>query len=51
MPAIHGQIEGAMAYLDTIGIRARDRAYKRMRLTLESAHRTLHNWMHQQGQY
>jgi hypothetical protein len=43
------QIEGALAYLDTIGTRADDRAYKRMRLTLEAAHRTFHNRMHQMG--
>jgi hypothetical protein len=35
------QIEGALVYLDTVGTRAEDRAYKRMRLALESAHRTL----------
>ena len=45
------QIEGALAYLDTIGTRADDRAYKRMRLVLESAHRGLHNRMHQLGYY
>lgn len=45
------QIEGAMVYLDSIGTRAADRAYKRMRLVLESAHRDLHNRMHQHGQY
>jgi hypothetical protein len=45
------QIEGAIAYLDTVGTRAEDRAYKRMRLVLESAHRTLHNRMHQAGHY
>lgn len=45
------QIEGAMAYLDSIGTRAEDRAYKRMRLVLESAHRSLHNRMHRQGHY
>lgn len=45
------QIEGAMAYLDTVGTRAEDRAYRRMHLVLESAHRTLHNRMHQQGNY
>jgi hypothetical protein len=45
------QIEGAMAYLDTVGTRAEDRVYKRMRLVLESAHRSLHNRMHQQGHY
>ncbi len=45
------QIEGAMAYFDTIGTRADDRAYKRMRLVLESAHRSLHNRMHRLGRY
>jgi hypothetical protein len=45
------QIEGALAYLDTVGTRASDQAYKRMRLALESAHRALHNRMHQQGHY
>ena len=45
------QIEGAMAYFDTIGTRADDRAYKRMRLVLESAHRSLHNRMHRKGHY
>jgi hypothetical protein len=45
------QIEGAIAYLDTVGTRAADRTYKRMRLALESAHRTLHNRMHQQGHF
>jgi len=45
------QIEGAIVYLDTVGTRADDRAYKRMRLALEAAHRTLHNRMHQQGHY
>jgi hypothetical protein len=45
------QIEGALAYLDTIGTRAEDRAYKRMRLVLETAHRSLHNRMHQAGYF
>lgn len=43
------QIEGAMAYLETIGTRAEDKAYKRMKMVLESAHRTLHNRMHAMG--
>jgi hypothetical protein len=43
------QIEGALAYIDTVGTRAVDAAYKRMRLVLTSAHRSLHNRMHQQG--
>ena len=43
------QIEGALAFLDTIGTRAEDKAYKRMRLVLTSAHRRLHNRMHEHG--
>ena len=45
------QIEGSIAYLDTIGTRAEDKVYKRMRLVLVSAHRKLHNRMHTQGHY
>jgi hypothetical protein len=45
------QIEGALAYLDTVGTRADDSAYKRMRLVIQSAHRLLHNRMHQQGTF
>jgi hypothetical protein len=45
------QIEGALAYLDTVGTRADDVARKRMRLVLLSAHRSLHNRMHQLGYY
>jgi hypothetical protein len=45
------QIEGALAYLDTVGTRAADAAYKRMRLVLTSAHRSLHNRMHRLGYY
>ena len=45
------QIEGALTYLDTVGTRAEDTAYKRMRMVLVSAHRTLHNRMHQFGYY
>jgi len=45
------QIEGALAYLDTTGTRAQDAAYKRMRLMLTSAHRRLHNRLHQAGQF
>lgn len=43
------QIEGALDYIETIGTRADDRVYKRMRLVLEGAHRRLHNRMHQLG--
>ena len=45
------QIEGAMAYLDTVGTRAETVAYKRMRIVLESQHRELHNRMHELGNY
>lgn len=45
------QIEGALAFLDTVGTRAEDRAYKRMRLVLQSAQRALHNRMHEKGYY
>jgi hypothetical protein len=45
------QIEGAIAYLDIIGTRAQATAYRRMRLVLESAHRAVHNRLHQAGHY
>lgn len=45
------QVEGAMAYLDTIGTRAEDEIFKRMKMVLTSAHRTLHNRMHEMGYY
>jgi len=45
------QIEGALAYLDTVGTRADTASYRRMRMVLESAHRSLHNRMHQAGHY
>ena len=45
------QIEGAIAYLDTVGTRAETVAYKRMRMVLESQHRALHNRMHELGNY
>jgi hypothetical protein len=41
------QIEGAISYLDKVGTRAEDNTYRRMRLALTSAHRRLHNRMHQ----
>ena len=45
------QIEGALAYLDTVGTRVEDAAYKRMRMVLVAAYRSLHNRMHGQGVY
>ena len=43
------QIEGSLVFLDSLGTRAEEKAYKRMRLTLETAHRRLHNRMHAEG--
>ncbi len=45
------QIEGAIAYLDTVGTRSETENYKRMRMILESAHRRIHNRMHLMGHY
>jgi len=45
------QIEGVIAYLDTVGTRAETRTYQRMRLVLESAHRRVHNRLHALGYY
>ena len=43
------QIGGALAYIDIVGTRSESMTYKRMRLVLTSAYRTLHNRMHQLG--
>jgi hypothetical protein len=43
------QIEGALAYFDTLATRADTEAYRRMRLVLTAAHRSVHNRLHQQG--
>lgn len=45
------QIEGALAYVDTIGTRADDLSYKRMRLLLEGVHQRLHQRLHEHGVY
>jgi hypothetical protein len=45
------QIEGALAYLDTVGTRAEDEAYKRMRLKLTAAYGKLHRELHQRGHF
>ena len=45
------QIEGTLAHLDTVGTRAEDAIYKRLRLKLTSAHRKLHNELHRSGHY
>lgn len=43
------QIEGAIAYIDTIGTRAETKRFKAMKLKLTSIHRALHNRMHGAG--
>ena len=45
------QIEGAQAYIDTIGTRADTKRYREMRMVLTAAHRKLHNRMHRAGVY
>ena len=43
------QIEGALAFFDTLATRAGTEAYRRMRLVLTSAHRAVHNRLHREG--
>jgi hypothetical protein len=43
------QIEGAIAYVDTIAPRPEAQRYKQLRATLESAHNRLHQRLHQHG--
>ena len=43
------QIEGALAYLDTVGTRAETAIHRRMRMVLVSAHRIVHNRLHEHG--
>ncbi|HGJ66589.1 TPA: hypothetical protein ENS27_14590 [bacterium] len=45
------QIEGAMAFIDTIATKAQAQAYKAIKMTLTSAHRALHNRLHNSGVY
>ncbi len=45
------QIEGAIAYLDTLAPRPEARRLKVMRATLEAAHNRLHQQMHKHGIY
>ncbi|MEK6706783.1 MAG: CehA/McbA family metallohydrolase, partial [Bdellovibrionota bacterium] len=45
------QIEGAMAFVDTIATKAQAKAYKAVKMTLTSAHREIHNRMHKGGVY
>ena len=43
------QIEGSLVFLDTVGTRAEDKVYKRMRLKLTSVYRRLHGELHSRG--
>ncbi|MEW5814005.1 MAG: CehA/McbA family metallohydrolase [Spirochaetota bacterium] len=43
------QIEGALAYLEVLATRVETKRYREMRLILESAHRKIHNGMHNRG--
>jgi len=45
------QIEGAMAFIDTIATKAQAKAYKAVKIVLTSAHREIHNRMHKVGIY
>src|SRR5262249_1415830 len=47
--AVLEQIEGALAYVDTIAPRPEARRFKQLRATLEAAHNRLHGRLHQQG--
>ena len=49
MLTILEQIEGSLAFLDTVGTRAETAAYRRMRMQLIAAHRSIHNRMHHMG--
>jgi hypothetical protein len=47
--AVLNEIEGAIAYVDTLAPRPEAQRFKQLRATLESAHNRLHQRMHQQG--
>jgi hypothetical protein len=49
--AVLEQIEGAIAYIDTIAPRPDALRYKQLRTTLETAHNRLHQQMHSNGIY
>lgn len=49
--AVLEQIEGAIAYVDTLAPRPEATRFKKMRATLEAAHNRLHQQMHQNGVY
>ena len=45
------QIEGTLAYIDTIGTRAETKRFKAMKMKLIPICRPLHNHMHRMGKY
>jgi hypothetical protein len=45
------QIEGAAAYVRSLGTKAEQEVFNRVLLTLTSAHRALHNRLHQEGAF
>jgi hypothetical protein len=47
--AVLEQIEGSLAYVDTIAPRPEEQRLKRLRATLESAYNRLHQELHRQG--
>ena len=49
--AVLEQIEGALAYVDTLAPRPAARQYKKIRAAIEAAHTRLHQLMHRQGIY
>ena len=49
--AVLDQIQGAIAYVDTLAPRAEARRFRELRATLESAHNRLHRRMHAAGVY
>ena len=49
--AVLEQIEGAIAYVDTLAPKPAARQYKKIRAAIEAAHTRLHQLMHRQGIY
>ena len=49
--AVLEQIEGAIAFVDTLAPRPQAQRYKRIRASIEAAHNQLHQLMHRQGVY
>ncbi|MCY3781613.1 MAG: CehA/McbA family metallohydrolase [Chloroflexi bacterium] len=49
--AVLEQIEGALAYVDTLAPRPEAQRYKQIRAAIEAAHNRLHHLMHRQGIY